>query len=125
MRLGHLSLRPSNHRIYNSSAMGDLRAPEEPSLFVDAADDTTASGDGGPEVEGRPETSSWTSVTTSPFDVISLLRMIRLWGNKPREVWMCCLTELLLWKGSSIALGLDRRRDTHSLIPDRMSSTTL
>lgn len=40
----------------------------------------------GLEVEGKPEISSCSSVTTRPLAVISLLRIIRLWGNKPREV---------------------------------------
>jgi len=80
--LGHLSLKPSSQRIYSNSAMGDLRAG-------------SASATKGSDVEGSPLISC-SSVTTSPFEVISLFRMIRLWGNKTREVLTCCFTALFL-----------------------------
>lgn len=80
--LGHLSLRPSSHRIYKSSAIGDLRGGEA---------GASGSGIGEDEVEGRPAISC-SSVTTRPFAVISLLRIIRLCGNRPLVVWMYCLT---------------------------------
>jgi len=79
--LGHLSFRPSSHRIYNNSAMGDFR--DEVSWGMAPSVDVTELA--GLEVEGKPEISC-SSVTTRPLDVISLLRMIRLWGNRPREV---------------------------------------
>jgi len=81
--LGHLSFRPSSHRIYNNSAMGDFRDDEVSWGMAPSIDATELAG---LEVEGKPEISSCSSVTTRPLDVISLLRMIRLWGNKPREV---------------------------------------
>jgi hypothetical protein len=71
---GHLILNPSNHRIYSSSAIGDLRMGSSP--FASGTTDLPEPDV--PEVDGRPETSSCTSVTTSPFAVISLLRVIRL-----------------------------------------------
>ena len=38
-------------------------------------------------VGGKPDiSSSCSSVTTRPLDVISLFRIIRLCGNKPRDV---------------------------------------
>ncbi len=61
--LGHLSFSPSNHRMYKSSAIGDLFGGSSVAV--------------GPEVEGSPDTSS-SSVTTNPFEVISLFRMMRL-----------------------------------------------
>ena len=61
--LGHLSFSPSNQRIYNNSAIGDFLGGSSAAI--------------GPEVEGSPESSS-SSVTTNPFEVISLFRMIRL-----------------------------------------------
>lgn len=54
--------------------MGDLRVGElgsSPGVGEDEA--------------GKPEISS-SSVTTRPFAVISLLRMIRLCGKRPRAV---------------------------------------
>lgn len=71
--------------------MGDLRTGElgsSPlSLLFEVADGATECADTDPlDVEGRPEISSWTSVTTSPLAVILLLRMMRLCGNNPREV---------------------------------------
>ena len=62
--------------------MGDLRAG-------------SASATRGSDVEGNPLISC-SSVTMTPFDVISLFRMIRLCGNKTREVLMCCFTALFL-----------------------------
>lgn len=66
MKLGHLIFNPSSHRIYNSSAMGDLRdGAMESSLFAEVRE---AAGTDCPESEdnGRPGTSSCTSVTTRP-----------------------------------------------------------
>jgi len=80
--LGHLSFKPSSQRIYNKSAMGDLRTG-------------SASATKGSDVEGNPLISC-SSVTTSPFEVISLFLMTRLCGNKTREVLICCLTALFL-----------------------------
>ena len=80
--LGHLSFKPSNQRIYSNSAMGDLRTG-------------SASGTKGSDVEGNPLISC-SSVTTSPFEVISLFLMTRLCGNKTRDVLTCCLTALFL-----------------------------
>jgi hypothetical protein len=34
IRLGHLIFNPSNHRMYNSSAMGDLRVGDDSSLLT-------------------------------------------------------------------------------------------
>lgn len=45
----------------------------------------------GIDVEGRPDISSVSSVTTRPLAVISLLRITRLWGNNPLDVCTCCL----------------------------------
>ncbi len=77
--LGHLSLRPSSQRRYNSSEIGDFRTGDPVSGCV--------GGGTGDDVDGRPEISS-SSVTTSPFAVIWLLRMMRLCGNSVRCVWM-------------------------------------
>lgn len=97
MMLGHLILRPSNQRMYSISAMGDLRIGEPGSSpLVELDGDTECPEVGAPEEDGRPEMSSWTSVTTRPFAVISLLRIMRLWGNKPRDVWTCWRTAELL-----------------------------
>lgn len=82
--LGHLSFKPSNQRMYNSSAIGDLRAGS-----------AAASATNGSDVEGNPLISC-SSVTTTPFEVISLFLMIRLCGNNTREVFICCLTALFL-----------------------------
>ena len=82
--LGHLSFKPSSQRIYSNSAMGDLRAGSG-----------SATATKGSDVEGNPLISC-SSVTTSPFEVISLFRMIRLCGNKTREVLTCCFTALFL-----------------------------
>ena len=114
-RLGHLSLRPSNQRMYSSSAMGDLLRG------------AGSSAGGGisevPEVEGKPEISS-SSVTTRPLDVISLLRMIRLCGKRPRAVCTCCLTcEFLRRFEDHDEIG--SKMKTHSLIPVKMSRITL
>lgn len=103
--LGHLSFKPSNHRMYNSSAIGDLRAG-------------SASATSGSDVEGRPLISC-SSVTTTPFEVISLFLMIRLCGNNTREVFICCLTALFLtrhgirkWKARSApSLLVDARKN--------------
>ena len=76
MILGHFSFSPSSHRRYNRSAMGDL-------LFVGDSGRGTA---GGSDVAGKPETSSCSSVTTRPLDVISLFLIIRLCGKSPRDV---------------------------------------
>lgn len=93
--LGHLSFKPSSQRIYSSSPIGDFRADDGgDGSPVAGGGDTTAPA--GPEVDGRPAISSCSSVTTRPFAVISLLRIIRLWGNKPRDVWTCCLIAGLL-----------------------------
>jgi len=73
--LGHLSFRPSSHRIYNNSAMGDFRDGEVSWGIAPLAD---AKEPVGLDVVGKPEISSRSSVTTRPLDVISLLRMIRL-----------------------------------------------
>ena len=73
--LGHLSFRPSSHRMYNNSAMGDFRDGEASWGLAPLAD---ASEPIGLDVAGKPEISSCSSVTTRPLDVISLLRMIRL-----------------------------------------------
>lgn len=80
--------------------MGDLRDGDS-SLFPDVVviDGATEcpEPDVPVDVDGRPEISSCTSVTIRPLAVISLLRMMRLWGNKPRDVWTCWRTaELLL-----------------------------
>ena len=82
--LGHLSFKPSSQRIYSNSAMGDLRAGS-----------ASATATKGSDVEGSPLISC-SSVTTSPFEVISLFRIIRLCGNKTREVLTCCFTALFL-----------------------------
>jgi hypothetical protein len=66
IKLGHLIFSPSSHRIYSSSAMGDFRdGAMESSLFTEAEE---AAGAECPESEddGRPGTSSCTSVTTRP-----------------------------------------------------------
>jgi hypothetical protein len=34
IRLGHLIFNPSNHRMYSSSAMGDLRVGDDSSLLT-------------------------------------------------------------------------------------------
>ena len=76
-KLGHLIFSPSSHRMYSSSAMGDFRDEAmESSLFAEVG----SAGVECPEsdIDGRPVTSSCTSVTTRPWAVISLLRMIRL-----------------------------------------------
>jgi hypothetical protein len=73
--LGHLSFRPSSHRIYNNSAMGDFLDGEVSRGMAPLAD---AREPVGLDVVGKPEISSCSSVTTRPLDVISLLRMIRL-----------------------------------------------
>jgi len=80
--LGHLSFKPSSQRMYNNSAMGDLRGG-------------SASPTNGSDVEGNPLISC-SSVTTSPFEVISLFLMTLLCGNKTREVLICCFTALFL-----------------------------
>jgi hypothetical protein len=80
--LGHLSFKPSSQRTYSNSAIGDLRAG-------------SASGTRGSDVEGSPLISC-SSVTTSPFEVISLFLMILLCGNNTREVFTCCFTALFL-----------------------------
>ena len=85
--LGHLSLRPSSQRKYSSSEMGDLRTGEPESGFAGPC-----SGDA---VDGSPDISS-SSVTTRPFAVISLRRMMRLCGNSERAVWMWLRTAGLL-----------------------------
>jgi len=71
MMLGHFSFSPSNQRKYKSSAMGDFR------------DDTSRGGEdvgepSGLEDGGKPDNTSCSSVTTSPFEVISLFLVIRL-----------------------------------------------
>lgn len=55
--------------------MGDLRGASSPLVEVVDGEWPELVGTG---VDGRPEMSSCTSVTTSPLAVISLLRMIRL-----------------------------------------------
>jgi len=86
---GHFNLRPSSHRIYNSSAMGDLRGEADSVVLVDARSDRSGvffelADDEDevvfPEVDagGNPATSSVSSVTTKPFAVISLRRVTRL-----------------------------------------------
>jgi hypothetical protein len=82
-KLGHFNRSPSSQRMYISSEMGDFFGIAS-STFADSM------------VDGKPEMSSWTSVTTRPLAVISLFRMMRLWGNKPRAVCTCCRTEVLL-----------------------------
>ena len=82
-----MSLRPSSQRKYKSSEIGDLRTGEPVSGCAGLW-----SGD---EVEGSPDISS-SSVTTSPFAVISLRRMMRLCGNSERAVWMWLRTAELL-----------------------------
>ena len=98
--LGHLSFKPSSQRMYNNSAMGDLRGG-------------SASATNGSDVEGNPLTSC-SSVTISPFEVISLFLMIRLCGNKTREVLICCFIALFLaesrirkWKAGMDSLMID------------------
>lgn len=79
-----------------------------------------------PGVDGSPDTSSCTSVTMSPLAVISLLRMTRLCGNNPREVWTCCRTaEFLNGSFSMRLLRNSRKKNTYSLMPERMSRMTL
>jgi hypothetical protein len=85
---GHLILRPSSHRMYKSSAIGDR-------LTGDASEPFSAPGVGGKAREG-PATSSTTSVTTSPRFVISLFRVTRLCGKSPLEVCTCCRTAAFL-----------------------------
>ena len=80
--LGHLSFKPSSQRMYSNSAMGDLFAG-------------SASATKGSDVEGNPPISC-SSVTTSPFEVISLFLITLLCGNKTREVLICCFTALFL-----------------------------
>jgi len=84
---GHLSLSPSNHRRYRRSPIGDLFAGD-PGVSVDAidVDRVSETAPPEPEVAGRPAISSCISVTTSPREVISLLRTIRLCGKRLREV---------------------------------------
>lgn len=76
--LGHFSRSPSNQRIYNSSAIGDLRVGEAGSV--------RSSLEGvGDDDDGKLEISS-SSVTIRPLAVISLFRMTRLCGKRPRAV---------------------------------------
>lgn len=96
-KLGHLIFRPSNQRMYKSSAMGDLRAGAAAESSLTAVAVVTEEGVAErtePVVseDGSPDISSCTSVTTSPFEVISLLRVIRLCGKRPRVVLTCCRT---------------------------------
>jgi hypothetical protein len=79
IRFGHLIFSPSSHRIYNSSAMGDLRVGELGGPSLPAKDGECPC----PEVE---DVSSSCSTTTNPLEVISLRRVIRLCGKRPRLV---------------------------------------
>lgn len=92
--LGHLILRPSSHRMYRSSAMGDRFTGEAsaPSATPGVVAGTTPA----PTAPEGPEMSSTTSVTTSPRFVISLFRVTLLCGKSPREVCTCCLTAAFL-----------------------------
>lgn len=122
-KFGHLSLRPSNQRIYNSSAIGLFLVGLAPSSDVVVAVFTVFTGGAGTLGTGSPLTppppppvpaapppipiSSSSSVTTKPRAVISLRRTTRLCGTSPaRAVCTCCRTAEL------------------SLMPWRMSSTT-
>jgi hypothetical protein len=125
-RLGHLSLRPSSQRIYRSSAIGLRRGAFGSSLgaAADCCDERRLpspglGADGGEEEEeeeeswlgvgpgvGRPEISS-SSVTTRPLLVSSERRTTRLWGKRPRVVWMCWRTDAFLESRMS-AHGPDR-----------------
>ena len=84
--LGHLSRSPSSQRIYSNSAIGDLRG---------VCSSATGAMAGPADVDGSPLISS-SSVTISPLFVISLRRMMRLWGKSPRDVLMCWRTCWLL-----------------------------
>lgn len=73
--------------MYSISAIGDLRTGElGSSLLLLLLEITKGAVIEPVDEDGRPDMSSWTSVTTKPLAVISLLRMMRLCGNKPREV---------------------------------------
>jgi hypothetical protein len=131
--LGHLILRPSSQRMYNSSAMGDRLTGEASPTF-------SAPGVGGDVIapEG-PAMSSTTSVTTSPRFVSSLFRVTRRWGNSPLEVCTCCRTATLLIRkrnardhqrkrdvgGSKNRKGQKRGDAAYSFSPARMSRITL
>lgn len=78
--------------------MGDLRGTS--SVGEVAVGDTASL-----ELGGSPLSSSSSSVTTSPLEVISLLRVIRLCGKRPREVCTCCLTTLFLDRKAALASG--------------------
>lgn len=45
-----------------------------------------------PDPDEVVATSSSCSITTRPLDVISLFRVMRLWGNSPRDVFTCWRT---------------------------------
>ena len=88
--LGHLIFSPSNHRMYNSSAMGDrLTGEASAPLSAPGVVGVVAAPDG-------PAMSSTTSVTIRPRVVISLFRVTRLWGKSPFEVCTCCRMAALL-----------------------------
>lgn len=93
--------------------MGDLRVGEPGSPSPGNIEDE----------EGIPLISS-SSVTTRPFAVISLLRMIRRWGKRPRAVWTCCRTAVFL-RCVRIVGAQYRMRQTYSLMPDRISRMML
>lgn len=80
--------------MYSSSAMGDFRVGLSGGAVAEVDDSADPLG---LDELGKPDISSCSSVITSPFEVISLFLMIRLWGKSPRDVWTCCLTlEFLL-----------------------------
>lgn len=62
--------------MYSSSAIGDLRVGLSGGAVAAVVDDSTDPL--GLDAVGRPDISSCSSVITSPLEVISLFRMIRL-----------------------------------------------
>ena len=124
---GHFIFNPSNHLIYKSSAIGDFRAGDDGSGVVGFRPCPTPCPCPDDEDE---EASSSCSTTTSPLDVISLRRVTRLWGKRPRVVLMCCLTDWFLHTCHPISHPhntntMKKKIPTHSLIPAKISKITL
>jgi hypothetical protein len=96
--------------------MGDFRAGN-------ACGSGVAGAATGVDVDGSPSISC-SSVTTKPFVVIWLLRIIRLCGKRFREVCMYSRTAELL---RSVRTKTSRTRNTvtYSLTPEMMSTIKL